>query len=112
MGNGRLGLCCVTLSQVLQLYAPLLGLLALAFWTGGLSARVKALENSVKQLVDEAKGENTVLQRLTRLETQMEGAIEASKEVKRGLDGENRQLSALVVQRRGVKGPLADTMGD
>lgn len=102
----------MTLSQVLQFYAPLLGLLALAFWTGGLSARVRMLESSVREMADEARGENTALQRLTRLETQMESVTETSKEVKRSLDGVNRQLAALVVQRRGATAPLADTMGD
>lgn len=38
----------MTSAQLLQLYAPLAGLLVLAFWVGGLSQRVRGLETVAK----------------------------------------------------------------
>jgi hypothetical protein len=35
-------------ADLIQLYAPLAGLLVLAFWVGGLSQRVKSLEGAAK----------------------------------------------------------------
>lgn len=42
----------LTLEQIISLYAPLMGLVALAFWTGVLSNRVRQLESDNKARTD------------------------------------------------------------
>lgn len=83
------------LPQLLQLYAPLAGLLALAFWVGVLSQKVKGLEDDVKDLRDQGS-EGGVSERIVRLEVQMEGMQASLEKIERGMEGVQRQLGNLM----------------
>lgn len=84
----------MTVTELVQLYAPMVGLMALCFWVGSLSQRVKDLE---KRSDDDApKGD-----RLTRLETGMEGVKEKLEALDRGQQGIQRQLGNLMMGKRG-----------
>ncbi len=64
----------MTLAQALQFYMPLLGLLGLAFWTGGLSQRVLGQERALKEqraqfdaaLKDQKAAQDAAVQELKR----------------------------------------------
>lgn len=92
----------MTLAQLLQLYAPLAGLLALAFWVGMLSQKVAdqkediaALKSDVKALKDdEANG--GAGERLVRLEVTLETAVKEIAKFGRAMEGVQRQLGNLM----------------
>ena len=69
-----------------QGYAPLAGILAMAFWVGMLSQRVKTLERDVEALED-ATG--TIRDRLTKIETRFDGAAGGISSIKRSLGASN-----------------------
>ena len=84
----------LTLTQLFQLYAPLAGLLVLAFWVGGLSQRVKQLEKDA--VGDEMRD------KLTRLDVHMENAQAALEKMERQLQVVHRQLANIATGRVGV----------
>lgn len=86
----------MTVTQLFQLYAPLAGLLGLAFWVGVLSQRVRQLETTAKELRDGAHDQNAVIERLVRLEVQMEHSTASLTSVDRSLQGIQRQLGNLM----------------
>lgn len=93
----------MTVTQLFQLYAPLVGLLGLAFWVGVLSQRVKQLEEVAKDLkVAHAEG-NEVFERLVRLEVNMENAVTQLGSLDRGMQGVQRQLGNLMVKGGAVQ---------
>lgn len=85
----------MTLSALVQLYAPLAGLLVMAFWLGLQTQRVSSLENQVKGLQDEEDQSLDQRDRLIRLEVQMEVATKSLESVDRGMQGVQRQLAVL-----------------
>lgn len=91
----------MTVTGLIQLYAPLLGMLCLAFWVGALSQRVKTLERDVRDLEDGADATGTIRDRLTRIETKFEGTAEDINSIKRGMEGVQRQLANLMGARPG-----------
>lgn len=93
----------MTVPELLQLYAPLAGMLALAFWVGMLSQRVADLKEDVAALkMDSGDGGST--ERLVRLEVQMEGVKAGVDKLNRGLDSMNRQMGNLM--QKGGLAPL------
>ena len=86
----------LTVQQLFQLYAPLAGLLVLAFWTGGLSQRVKSLEEDVKAAHTKLGEVGGSGERMVRLEVQMEQANAKLHAIERGQAGVQRQLANLV----------------
>lgn len=76
----------LTVPALLQLYAPLAGLLAVVFWLGVLSQRVRQLENI-------AKDDRSSSERLVRVETKMEAFKEDLTGINANLTGINRQLA-------------------
>lgn len=84
----------MTLPELLQLYAPLAGMLALAFWVGVLSERVRGLRFDVQKL----QNEDTVADAPTvvRLEEKVSGLTAAVEKLTRGMDGVQRQLGNLM----------------
>lgn len=86
----------MTITQLFQLYAPLVGLLALAFWTGVLSQRVKQLEDTAKDLKAANAEGSEVFERLVRLEVNMENAVNQLGSLDRGMQGVQRQLGNLM----------------
>lgn len=86
----------VTVTEALQFYAPLLGLLALAFWSGVLSQRVKGLEARCAALESEESKQATLIERLVRLEVQMGHVEDGIGTLKRGVETMQRQLGNLM----------------
>jgi hypothetical protein len=75
----------MTVTQLVQLYAPLAGLLIIAFWLGVLSQRVKQLESNMPDS-----------KMLARLEVKVE-AIEADLQgIRRDIHTIQRQLGNLM----------------
>lgn len=85
----------MTVPELLQLYAPLAGLLALAFWVGVLSQKVKDQGEDIRDLKS-AGAEGGVTERLVRLEVNSENATESLKGMERSLQGIQRQLGNLM----------------
>ena len=86
----------MTVTQLFQLYAPLVGMLGLAFWVGVLSQRVKQLEETAKELKDAHDDQNAVFERLVRLEVNMENVVNQLGSLDRGMQGVQRQLGNLM----------------
>lgn len=85
----------MTLAQVLQLYAPLAALLALAAWVGALSQKVRDQGDDIKEL-KEAGSEGGVMERLVRLEVNSENTTKSLESVDRSLQGIQRQLGNMM----------------
>jgi hypothetical protein len=84
----------VTVPELLQLYAPLAGMLALAFWVGVLSERVKGLQSDVQDLKDgKMVADAPAIVRLESAVTTLKGAVD---KLTRGMDGVQRQLGNLM----------------
>lgn len=82
----------LTLANVLQLYAPFAGLMALAFWMGVLSQRVRHLESF---------GFMKVSNQITELKTKQDAMGEDVGEMKRAMEGVQRQLANISMGRVG-----------
>jgi hypothetical protein len=97
----------MTVTELFQLYAPLAGLLALAFWTGMLSQKVADLKEDVKSLMNESGGKDGTGSRLVALEGAMDGVKKSLESIDRGMSGVQRQLATLA-----TKGAFVPMMGD
>jgi len=95
----------LTLAQVLLFYAPIAGLVTLAFWVGALSQRVRSLEEWKKAALV-AQAEGGVIDRLARLEVHQETQAETMKKIEREFSGVQRQLGNLVAEARRGGGAL------
>lgn len=86
----------MTVPQLLQLYAPLAGLLGLAFWVGVLSERVKGLRFDVQEMKDEnaAGGAPAVI----RLQVEVAAMKTALEKLTRGMEGVQRQLGTIAMR--------------
>lgn len=102
----------MTLTEVIQLYTPLGGLVLMAFWVGALSQRVKRAEQDITDLHenDQAGEEKRgpVYDRLTRVEVHQETMLKEFEGFRRDISGINRQLANLATHG-GIKpfGPVA-----
>jgi hypothetical protein len=100
----------MTLGDVLQLYAPLAGLLVLAFLMGAQHQRIAQLARLTDELraADGRAGGagDSVIDRLARLETNGENNTRQLEKIDRQMEGVQRQLSHLM---RGGKARVADT---
>lgn len=83
----------MTFALVLQLYAPFVGLMALAFWMGVLSQRVRQLEKDCDR--------GSLLERVTRLEVKMDGADKKLDHIDTNMQGINRQLANIAMNKVG-----------
>lgn len=84
----------MTVTQLLQLYAPLAGMLMLAFWVGVLTERIKSIRVEVQELKSEAaEGDSPAI---TRLKVEMEGVKTSLDKLGRGMEGVQRQLGNLM----------------
>lgn len=91
----------MTVPQLLQLYAPLAGLLGLAFWVGVLSERVKNLRFDVQELKSEnVEGGSPAI---IRLKVEMEGVKGAMEKLTRSMEGVQRQLGNLMQKPTGFQ---------
>lgn len=88
----------LTLTQVLQFYGPLAGLLVVVFWLGVLSQRVKGLESTVSKM-EVGDQEGGVIERLVRLEVHSENNGKALEKITTELSGVQRQLGNLFMKQ-------------
>jgi hypothetical protein len=90
----------VTVQELLQLYAPLAGLLCVVFWLGVLSERVATLKTRVIAAELEISGmkgdDGAGVGRVIRLEVQMENLSKTIESVQRSIDGFQRQFANLM----------------
>jgi hypothetical protein len=85
----------MTVTELVQLYAPLCGLLGVVFWLGVLSQKVKNLEDCVATLKrDHTDGDNS--DRLIRVEVKMEAMSAELSTMSRAMQGVQRQLGNLM----------------
>lgn len=89
----------MSLAAVLQLYAPLAGLILMAFWTGVLHQRVAQLEAVARELRSQEEGRDSVIDRLARLEVKSDNTTKQLDKIARELEGVQRQLSDLARTR-------------
>lgn len=86
----------MTTTELAQFYTPLIGLVGLAFWVGGLSNRVKTLEREAKELKDakrvEDASETADHDRIVRMETILERMETKFNEMERHVSGIQRSL--------------------
>lgn len=88
----------MTVSQLLQLYAPLAGIVALAFWSGVLSQKVAGLRERIAKLEADGDGDMKTVDRLARLETKMDANTAGVEKLNRGMEGVQRQLGNLMMK--------------
>lgn len=98
----------MTLSQALQLYAPLAGLLAVVFWLGVLSNRVSTLEREERDRKARDIANVADRDKITRLETLIDGASEKMERFERQLDGVHRQLANIATRSGNVARELLE----
>lgn len=90
----------MTIAQLLQLYAPLVGLLGLAFWSGVLTNKVanqKEAHADLKEEVDTLTRAmalpNVNVERLVRVETKVDALEPRLLAIDRTLQGIQRQVA-------------------
>lgn len=90
----------MTLAQVLQLYAPLVGLLGLAFWSGVLTNKVTNQKEDLEEVKETVESLKTVLalpnvnvERLVRVETKVDALDPRLAAIDRTLQGIQRQVA-------------------
>jgi predicted RNase H-like nuclease (RuvC/YqgF family) len=93
----------MTTADAAQLYTPIVGLIGLAFWVGGLSSRVKTLEREAKEQKDEKKAEEASDEadhdRIVKMETILTRVEAKIDHLDRDFDGMKRSLSNLATGR-------------
>ena len=84
----------MTVTELVQLYAPLAGMLAMIFWLGMLSERVKTVAAALAEL----RSENTVAEApaVIRLESKVEAMSSSVDKLTRGMEGVQRQLGNMM----------------
>lgn len=87
----------LSVTELFQLYAPLAGLLGLAFWTGMLTQTVRDLRKDVDDL-QRAGSQSSDGKKLAVLESQMTTVLDSITSMKRSMDGVQRQLGNLMVK--------------
>lgn len=99
----------MTVEQLLQFYAPLAGLLAVVFWLGMLTQRVRDLEKTtddrerrVKALEMGDATDRDERDRLVRVEAELEHHGKSLESIDRALAGINRQLATIATGRGGT----------
>lgn len=85
----------MSVQQLVQLYAPLAGLLAVVFWLGVLSQTVNDLKQDVVKLMEHGD-DGSMRDRMVRVETLMGGVDLNLKKIDRDLQGIQRQLGNIV----------------
>jgi hypothetical protein len=88
----------MTPTELAQFYTPLIGLIGLAFWVGGLSNRVKTLEREAKERKDEGKDDDADHDRIVRMETILERMELKMGTVERDMSGVQRALAKMTSQ--------------
>lgn len=88
----------MTVTELVQLYAPLAGLLAVVFWLGVLSQKVKDLQERVATLRSDHDGTGSDHDLLVELRTQMRLVVDRLSGLERTMQGTQRQLGNLMMK--------------
>lgn len=88
----------MNITQLVQLYAPLAGLLMVVFWLGVLSQRVKDLQDRVAGLRKEQDDSGDDHDLLVELKTKMTLIADRLDGFERGMQGVQRQLGNLMIK--------------
>lgn len=96
----------MTLAEVLQSYAPFAGLLMVVFWLGVLSNRVATLEREEKDRKGREAGSLLERDRITKMETILEGVKTQVEGMVRELSGVQRQLANIATGKTNVSREL------
>lgn len=99
----------LTLSQIVQFYAPFVGLLGVVFWLGVLSNRVATLEREERDRKGRDKSEFEERDRLTRVETLLDTVSDKVGRVERQVEGVHRQLANLATGKSNIARQLLDS---
>lgn len=91
----------MTLTELLQFYAPLAGLLVMAFWVGALSNRVATLEREERDRKTRDRDDLDERDRMVRLETKLEGVETKLGGVERELGTVHRLIANLATGQGG-----------
>lgn len=83
----------VSVVEIVQLYAPLAGLLVMAFWLGILSNRVVTLEREERDRKETDRNEATQRDRIVRMETKLDLMRDELDKVQRELSVIHRILA-------------------
>lgn len=86
----------VTVTDALQFYPLLAGLIGLAFWSGVLTQKVRSQGSDIEALKDEEGQNAKLIERLVRLEVQMGHVEDGIGRINRGMDVMQRQLGNLM----------------
>lgn len=90
----------MTLQEMLQLYAPLAGLLCVVFWLGVLSERVSTLKARVASAEGEIKkiqgDDGAGIGRIIRLEITVENLAVQVQSIVRSMEGVQRQFANMI----------------
>lgn len=89
----------MTVAEVLQFYAPFVGLLGVVFWLGVLSNRVVTLEREERDRKEREKAIVDERDRIVRMETTIDAMKGQLDKVVRELAGVQRQLANLAAGR-------------
>lgn len=83
----------MSLAQVLQFYAPLVGLLALSFWVGKLTQQVVDLRKRVTTLEEGQNGGTGATAKFARIEEQVKTIFTTLERMERGQQTIQAQLA-------------------
>lgn len=89
----------MTIEQLFQLYAPLVGLLGLSFWTGVLSQRVRSAEARVDSLEATNAARVDLKPELADLNATVRAMKEAMGEMKKDSHDQFAELSHIIRNR-------------
>lgn len=85
----------MSVAALVQLYTPLVGLIMMAFWVGGLSARVKQLEKT-------GLSHDDIIKSVARLEEKADALRNDMDSIKRTMEGVQRALANMMSGRGGT----------
>lgn len=88
----------MTISQLVQFYAPLAGLLAVVFWLGVLSQRVRNLEERINVLRADHDDGHSDHDMLIEMRTKMSLVVDRLDIFDRRMQGVQRQLGNLMIK--------------
>lgn len=91
----------MTITELVQLYAPLAGLLVMAFWVGALSNRVATLEREERDRKTRDQAELNERDRMVRVETKLESVETKLESVERELGSVHRLIANLATGQGG-----------
>lgn len=83
----------LTAKDILSLYAPLIGIIGLAFWMGKLTGQLTDTVRRVLNLENGAAGESLVIAQLARLEERVNGWGKGQEKIDREVQGIQRTLA-------------------